>query len=445
MTESTFIKPDYQTEDETKAGNYFVSNYPPFSFWNDEDVPCVSSLINSPSAGNAPLGVYYHVPFCRKRCHFCYFKVYTDKNSNDIRRYLSATMEELKSYAEMPYFKGRKPKFVYFGGGTPSYLSAKQLVELTDQMKKILPWDEAEEVTFECEPGTLHEKKLEVIKKFGVTRLSLGVENFDDHILEINGRAHRSKQVFRAYEFARSLGFDNINIDLIAGMLEETDENWLDCVDQVVDLSPDCVTIYQMEVPFNTGIFRTMKEEGKLSAPVADWPTKRRWVSEAYSKLEKAGYTVTSAYTAVKNPDATKFIYRDRLWAGADMLGVGVSSFGHLGGIHYQNLTNIDSYCDSVEGGQAPVRRALMTKEEERFIRELILQWKLGRVKKEYFLKKFGISISERYSSILTEWKGRGYLTEDGDNLILSRDALLRIDSMLQGFFLPVHRDARYV
>ena len=445
MTESTFIKPDYQTEDETKAGNYFVSNYPPFSFWNDEDVPCVSSLINSPSPGNAPLGVYYHVPFCRKRCHFCYFKVYTDKNSNDIRRYLSATMEELKSYADKPYFKGRKPKFVYFGGGTPSYLSAKQLIELTDEMKKILPWDEAEEVTFECEPGTLSEKKLEVIKQFGVTRLSLGVENFNDHILQTNGRAHRSKEVFSAYEFARGLGFDNINIDLIAGMLEETDENWTECVERVVDLSPDCVTIYQMEVPFNTGIFKTMKEEGKLSAPVADWPTKRRWVSEAYAKLEEAGYTVTSAYTAVKNPDSTKFIYRDRLWAGADMVGVGVSSFGHLGGIHYQNLTNIDSYCDSVEAGKAPVRRALMTTEEERFIRELILQWKLGRVNNNYFFKKFGISISERYAPILTQWKERGDLREEGDYLVLSRDALLRIDSMLQGFFLPEHRDARYV
>ena len=445
MTESTFIKPDYQTEDETKAGNYFVSNYPPFSFWNDEDVPCVSSLINSPSPGNAPLGVYYHVPFCRKRCHFCYFKVYTDKNSNDIRRYLSATMEELKSYADKPYFKGRKPKFVYFGGGTPSYLSAKQLIELTDEMKKILPWDEAEEVTFECEPGTLSEKKLEVIKQFGVTRLSLGVENFNDHILQTNGRAHQSKEVFSAYEFARGLGFDNINIDLIAGMLEETDENWTECVERVVDLSPDCVTIYQMEVPFNTGIFKTMKEEGKLSAPVADWPTKRRWVSEAYAKLEEAGYTVTSAYTAVKNPDSTKFIYRDRLWAGADMVGVGVSSFGHLGGIHYQNLTNIDSYCDSVEAGKAPVRRALMTTEEERFIRELILQWKLGRVNNNYFLKKFGISISERYAPILTQWKERGDLRREGDYLVLSRDALLRIDSMLQGFFLPEHRDARYV
>ena len=445
MSDSTFIKPDYQTEDETKAGNYFVSNYPPFSFWNDEDVPCVNSMINSPSQGTAPLGIYYHVPFCRKRCHFCYFKVYTDKNSNDVRRYLSATIEELRTYSESPYLQGRKPKFVYFGGGTPSYLSAQQLTELTDQMKAILPWNEAEEVTFECEPGTLSEKKLSVIKEFGVTRLSLGVENFNDHILGINGRAHRSKEVFRAYEFARGLGFDNINIDLIAGMLEETDENWSDCVDQVVDLSPDCVTIYQMEVPFNTGIFKNMKEEGKLTAPVADWPTKRRWVAEAYEKLEQAGYTITSAYTAVKNPKTTKFIYRDRLWSGADMVGLGVSSFGHLGGIHYQNITNIDHYCDSVEAKKAPVRRALMTQEEERFIRELILQWKLGRVDKKYFQKKFGISVTERFSLIITKWKENGDLIEEGDYLVLIRDALLRVDSLLHQFFLPHHQDARYV
>ena len=445
MTDSTFIKPDYQTEDETKAGNYFVSNYPPFSFWNDDDVPCVNSLVNSPSPGTAPLGLYYHVPFCRKRCHFCYFKVYTDKNSGDVRRYLSATMKELKVYAESPYFKGRKPKFVYFGGGTPSYLSAQQLTELTNQMKSILPWDEAEEVTFECEPGTLSEKKLETIKGFGVTRLSLGVENFNDHILETNGRAHRSKEVFSAYEFARGLGFDNINIDLISGMLEETDENWSDCVDQVIELSPDCVTIYQMEVPFNTGIFKKMKEEGKLTAPVADWPTKRRWVKEAYTKLEAAGYTVTSAYTAVKNPQMTKFIYRDRLWSGADMIGLGVSSFGHLGGIHYQNITHIDNYCDTVESKSLPIRRALMTKEDERFIRELILQWKLGRVSQKSFVDKFGISISERFSSILSEWERKGDVIIKGDELFLSRDALLRVDSLLHGFFLPEHQDSRYV
>ena len=129
-------------------------------------------------------------------------------------------------------------------------------------------------------------------------------------------------------------------------MLEETDANWKDCIERVLDLSPDCITIYQMEVPFNTTIFKSMKE-GKLTAPVADWPTKRRWVTQAYESLEKAGYTITSAYTAVKDPNNTKFVYRDRLWAGADMVALGVASFGHLGGIHYQNQTHFDTYCET--------------------------------------------------------------------------------------------------
>lgn len=443
--DDAFVKPDMETKEDTKAGNYFVSNYPPFSFWNEEDVPCVESLLESPESGTAPLGLYYHVPFCRKRCHFCYFRVYTDKNSADIRRYLAATMKELRRYAEKPYLAGRKPKYVYFGGGTPSYLSAQQLTELTDEMKAILPWDEAEEVTFECEPGTLSEKKLEVIKNFGVTRLSLGIENFSDHVLEINGRAHRSAEVFRAYDYARSLGFDNINVDLIAGMLEETEENWADSVRQLIDLSPDCVTIYQMEVPFNTTIYKSMKEQGKLNAPVADWPTKRRWVDYAFGELEAVGYVVTSAYTAVKDPENTKFVYRDRLWTGADMVSLGVASFGHLGGIHYQNLTHIDQYVETLERDDSPIRRALLTTEEERFLRELILQFKLGRVSLAYFRDKFGEDVAARFAEILTDLQQAGDLTCEEDHLVLSRDALLRVDSLLHRFFLPQHRDARYV
>ena len=445
MSKEAFIKPDNKTKDKTRVGNYFISNYPPFSFWNEKDVPCLQSVMQSPSPGDAPLGLYYHVPFCRKRCHFCYFRVYTDKHSKEVGRYLSATLREFQSYADSPYIAGRKPKFIYFGGGTPSYLSAKQLIELTDGMKKIMPWDEAEEVTFECEPGTLSRKKLEAIKSIGVTRLSLGVENFSDHILDTNGRAHRSKEVFLSYEIAKELGFENVNVDLIAGMLEETDENWTDCIERTIDLSPDCVTIYQMEVPFNTTIFKNMKEQGKLTAPVADWPTKRRWVAEAYQRLEEAGYTITSTCTAVKNPDSTKFVYRDRLWAGADMVSLGVASFGHLGGIHYQNLTHIDQYCTAIEKGESTVRRALMTTDEERFLRELILQWKLGRVRPSYFKEKFGVDLSERYGEILKQWKEEGDLVESGEELSLTREALLRVDSMLHQLFLPQHQDARYV
>jgi oxygen-independent coproporphyrinogen-3 oxidase len=224
-------------------------------------------------------------------------------------------------------------------------------------------------------------------------------------------------------------------------MLEETDENWSDCVKQVIDLSPDCITIYQMEVPFNTTIFKSMKEQGKLAAPVADWKTKRKWVEEAYEKLENAGYTITSSYTAVKNPEKTKFVYRDRLWSGADMVALGVASFGHLGGIHYQNLTHIDQYCESVESGSSVVRRALLTTDDERFIRELILQWKLGLVRPSYFREKFGIDLHKRFADVFKEWKESGDLSEGEDELRLSRDALLRVDSMLYRFFLPQHQD----
>jgi len=445
MSEPTFIRPDRETREETKAGNYFIANYPPFSFWKEDDLPCVDSLLKSPVPGTAPLGLYYHVPFCRKRCHFCYFRVYTDKNSGDVRRYIDATMAELQAYAESPYLAGRKPKFVYFGGGTPSYLSAQQLTELTDRMKALMPWDEAEEVTFECEPGTLTEKKIQAIRDFGVTRLSLGIENFSDHILETNGRAHRSGEVFRAFQWARDAGIENINIDLIAGMLEETDENWSDCIDQVLDLSPDCVTIYQMEVPFNTTLYQGMKKEGKLTAPVADWPTKRRWVAQAFARLEEAGYSVSSTCTAVKNPQKTRFLYRDQLWGGADMVALGVASFGHLGGIHYQNLTHFEEYCSTVERGESVLRRALLTTEEERFIREFILQWKLGTVRPSYFKEKFGINLSARYEEIFNHWRHEGILQEESDRLTLSREALLRVDSLLHQFFLPQHQDARYV
>ncbi len=436
---------------ETTAGNYFVSNYPPFSFWKPEFVPEFLAALDRPPAHLTPdtshltpLGLYVHIPFCRKRCHFCYFKVYTDKDSAAVRGYLDALLAELKIYAGKRFIGGRKPNFIYFGGGTPSYLSENQLRHLADSMKALLPWDETEEVAFEAEPGTLTDHKLKTLREIGVTRLSLGVENFDDHILEINGRAHHSKEIARAYAYAREVGFPQINIDLIAGMVEETEANWRECVRKTIVMSPDSVTIYEMEIPFNTTIYKQMKAEGKLVAPVADWETKRHWVSYAFAELEKAGYTVGSAYTAVKNPERTKFIYRDRLWQGADLLSVGVASFGHINGVHYQNHADFDPYVERVNRGELPVFRALTPTDEERLIREFILQLKLGHVSRAYFQKKFGVELTEKFAQPVQRLKDWGFLTVEGDQVLLNREGLLQVDKLLHEFFLPEHRNARY-
>jgi len=445
LTSSPQPKPTVALQKETTVGNYFVSNYPPFSFWKPEYTGEIFQAMERPPKPGTPLGIYAHIPFCRKRCHFCYFKVYTDKDSAAIRGYLEALLQELRVYAAKPFVGGRKPNFVYFGGGTPSYLSVDQLKHLRDGMNELLPWDEVEEVTFECEPGTLTDHKLKAIRDLGVTRLSLGVENFDDHILEINGRAHHSKEIARAYAYAREVGFPQINIDLIAGMVEETDANWRECVRKTLELSPDSVTIYEMEIPYNTTIYKAMKAEGKLVAPVADWETKRGWVHYAFQEFEKAGYKVASAYTAVKDPARTKFVYRDRLWAGADLLSIGVASFGHIGGTHYQNEHDFEPYLASLKQGKLPVQRALTPSAEERVLREFILQLKLGHVSRNYFLNKFGVELTERFAEGIQRLKDWGFLSVEGDQILLNREGLLQVDRLLQEFFLPQHRNARYV
>ena len=431
--------------EQTEAGNYFVSNYPPFSFWKRDQVPALEEVLQHPAPADVPLGVYFHIPFCRKRCHFCYFKVYTDKNAAEIRAYIDAGMREMEAFARRPYLSGRKAHFVYFGGGTPSYLSVPQLRELTDRMKALIPWDEAEEVAFEAEPGTLNETKLTGIREIGVTRLSLGVEHFDDHILETNGRAHRSGEIERAFRFARGLGFEHINIDLIAGMMNDTTEKWRAAVAKVIELGPDAVTIYQMEVPFNTTIYQQMKAEGKVTAPVADWPTKRSWVSYAFDEFVKAGYTVTSAYTVVKDPRRIKFVYRDSLWEGADLLSCGVASFGHLGGVHYQNQAEVGPYMQAIDAGQSAIYRAYQTSHEERFVREFMLKLKLGAVKPSYYKAKFGEDVCVRFATQLSQLQSEGFIELSEDEIRLTREGLLQVDRLLHEFFLPQHRQyARY-
>lgn len=437
----------FQDSEDTEVGSYFVANYPPFSVWTKAAVRAAAlpALERAPAPG-VPLGLYLHVPFCRKRCHFCYFRVYTDKNAQQVQEYIDVLVREWELLAQRPALAGRPLHFVYFGGGTPSFLSTKQLERLVGGLSAITPWSNAEEVTFECEPGTLNEGKLEAIRRMGVTRLSLGVENFDDRVLELNGRAHRSAEIGRAYTFARSMGFPQINVDLIAGMLGETEENWKACVERTLEMAPDSVTVYQMELPYNTTISRDkLKGLGQFQEPVADWATKRRWVGEAFAALEAAGYHVGSAYTAVKDPARAKFVYRDRLWEGADLVGLGVASFGHLNGVHVQNFDQWDDYHRAVAAGEVPWARAHAPSGEERLIRELVLQLKRGSIRPGYFAGKYGVDVRERFAEPLRSIAADGFLAEDGsDRVALTRDGLLRADVLLHRFFLPEHAGVRY-
>jgi oxygen-independent coproporphyrinogen-3 oxidase len=311
----------------------------------------------------------------------------------------------------------------------------------------VLPWDGAEEVTFECEPGTLQQHKVEALRELGVTRLSLGVENFDPAILEYNGRAHLEEEIHRSYGWARDLGFDQVNIDLIAGMVGETWDNWKTCIAKTIALAPDSVTVYQMELPFNTTFSRELRVLGQddgFAGGVADWPTKRAWVNYAFDEMGKAGYQPSSAYTLVKDRQKCKFVYRDSLWHGADMFGTGVASFGHVHGVHVQNVDSWEQYVAALDRGELPLGRALPVRPDQLLIREMILQLKTGGLDAGYFRRKFGADILERFADGFAQLEEGGFLTRSPGGVELTRDGLLQVDRLLPAFFEPQYRNTRY-
>ena len=427
---------------KTEVGSYFISNYPPFSQWSAEQLSVAQGALHSPPA-DVPLGLYLHIPFCRKRCKFCYFKVFTDKHADQVERYLAALTREIELVSQLPAMGGRPFRFVYFGGGTPSFLSEKQLRRLVDRLEANIRWDQAEEVTFECEPGTLSEPKVHALRDLGVTRLSLGVEHFDDEILRENGRAHESPEIYRAWPWIQAAGFPNVNIDLIAGMVGETDEKWRETVRRALELEPDSVTIYQMELPFNT-VYSKDILGNHVETPVADWPTKREWVDYAFDQFAAAGYAVSSAYTMVRHPERVNFSYRDNLWRGSDLLATGIASFGHISGVHYQNVAEWDQYCGSLEEGQLPLWRAKTISPRQALIREMILQLKRGLLERNYFVDKFGVDVGDEWRAVWDEYVDEGWATVGPSRINLTRAGLLRVDSLLPAFFEPEFRDVRY-
>ena len=416
----------------TEPGSYFVSNYPPFERWNAGAVPAVlAAFAAEPSA--EPLGLYVHVPFCRKRCKFCYFRVYTDVAASDVERYTQALGAEAALVAATRAISGRSLRYVYFGGGTPSFLSTKQLERLVAGLHESFGWDDAEEVTFECEPGTLSEPKVRTLKALGMTRISLGVENFDDAILEANGRAHLSAEILRAWDWIKAAGFPNTNVDLIAGMVGETEETWRSTVEKTLALEPDSVTIYQLELPYNTVFVKDSKAGGAVA--VADWATKRAWVDWAFARFCERGYHVSSGYTLVRDPARVHFRYRDMLWEGSDLLALGVASFGHLSGCHYQNAPHWDDYLGAVEGGRLPVARGLVPSARELLIRETILGLKKGKLDAERLRAKFGVDPLEVFAAQWQSLEAEGCLERIRPAPVLTRRGLLMVDALLPRFF----------
>ncbi|MDP6579404.1 MAG: coproporphyrinogen-III oxidase family protein [Vicinamibacterales bacterium] len=431
--------------DEPARGNYFVAAYPPFSQWTSDGVDqCRQRLAVARAPGpQVPLGLYVHIPFCTERCQYCYYLSSADRTRDQIDAYLDALIAEAALYARAPAVQGRSLDFVYFGGGTPSVLSPTRISRLLKGLAGSLSCKKVREVSFECAPRTVTRAKLGELRGNGVTRLSLGVQQLDDAVLARNGRIHLIHDVDRAYADIRQVGFDVVNLDLMVGLVGETDESFHHSLERVIGMAPDSVTIYQLEIPANTPLARAIRD-GTLDAPLPSWAVKRARLEAGFARLERAGYTLRSAYAAVRDLDRQPFLYMDEQYRGADLLGLGVSAFSYLNGMHHQNLARFEPYVEEVTRGMLPLGRAYALDDDERVIRDFVLQLKLGKVELAYFRNRHHVEVGERFAEPLARCSVRGWLHVGADRITLTRQGLLRVDQMIPSFYSPRHRDAPY-
>jgi oxygen-independent coproporphyrinogen-3 oxidase len=427
---------------EPWAGSYFVATYPPFSTW---DALCVDRLrrrLAESRAASAPLGFYLHVPFCIKRCRYCYYLSRDDRPAL-VERYLEALARELASWTAAPALSGCEPSFVYVGGGTPSLLSARRIRRMLGGFRERVSCAALREMTFECAPRSVTAEKLEALREMGVTRISLGVQQLDDDVLGMSGRVHRVRDVIRAYAAIAASGFPVVNVDLMAGLPGETDASFAGSLDRVIAMGPDSVTIYPLEIPHNTPLYRSIRD-GSEPSGLAGWDVKRARLASGLACLESSGYTLRSAYAAVRDPARHGFLYQDQQYRGANLIGLGASAFSYLDGIHAQNHCRLEDYLDAAEREELPLHRGRALTVEERLVREFVLRLKLGGVEAEPLREKYRIDPIGRLAEPLSRFARDGWLRFDSGGVTLTREGLLRVDRLIPGFYLPEHRGLRY-
>lgn len=427
---------------EPLEGNYFVAAYPPFSSWKSAEAPALQNQLRSDRTP-APLGLYVHIPFCQRKCDYCYYLSYIQKSPACIDNYVNSLLAELDLYKQSSALAGQQLNYLYFGGGTPSLLSPAQLRKLTSGIYQTFSSTLLQEFTFECAPRTVRADFLEALRQAGVTRISMGVQSFDDHLLKLSGRIHLAQDAISAFHRMRSAGLDYINLDLMVGLPGETDESWLSSIRRTLELAPESITIYQTEIPHNTRLYHEM-QAGQLPAPLTSWADKRRRLELAWAELEAAGYHLQSAYHAVKYPAKHPFLYQQYLWRGGDLLCLGVAAFGYFQGVHYQNETSLEQYYQKLTAGELPLGRVFPLSIHDQIVREFILQLKIGEVSVQHFREKFGVSILDLFAPQLKHLAAEGFLRATPFHVKLTTGGLLQVDRLLPFFYDSAFRNVRY-
>lgn len=352
------------------------------------------------------IGVYIHIPFCKQKCLYCDFVSYS-KMEDMQKEYIEALKKEIKNWKDNN--KDKQINTIYIGGGTPSYIDSKYIIEILNLIGK------SEDITIEVNPGTVTEEKLQDYKTAGINRLSIGLQSTNDNLLKEIGRIHNYCEFENTYKLARKVGFENINVDLMIGLPNQTIQDIKQTLNRIIELDPEHVSVYSLIVEEGTPMQKLI-EEGTLKLPDEEKERQMYWYVKNY--LELNGYKHYEISNFAKPGFESK--HNMDCWNQEEYIGFGVAAHSYINGKRFCNTSNIKEYLIK----KTVIIQEIQNKQDKMKEYMLLGLRKIDGVSIQKFKNKFKENPIMLFRKELQKLSNEKLLNIDGDNIKLTNKGL---------------------
>ena len=364
---------------------------------------------------NNEIGVYVHIPFCKKKCDYCDFISYCNKD-NLIDDYVQAVKAEIQS-------QNIKPEIttIYIGGGTPSYIDSKYIIEILEKIKEKNVSSNAE-ITIEVNPGTVTKEKLEDYIKSGINRISIGLQTTNDELLKQIGRIHNFTQFLETYKLAKKVGFKNINVDLMLGLPNQRIKDLKESLEQIIKLKPKHISVYSLIVEDGTPIANKI-ENGEMQLPDEELERNMYWFVK--NTLELNGFIHYEISNFAKKGYESK--HNLNCWNQKEYIGIGASAHSYRDITRYSNTENIEEYIENVNNGNFNRNKIIHEVQKEDDAKKEFMLLGLRKIKGvdiNLFKNKFGDNPIYLFRNELKKLTDERLLIIDDNNIRLTNKGL---------------------
>lgn len=365
-------------------------------------------------------GIYIHIPFCKSRCSYCDFATDVYRNNEAVERYVNALIGEITDQSKI---KNQKSKLetIYFGGGTPSLLTANQLEKIINTIHKSFSVLPKIEFTLEMNPATVTLEKLQNFKNLGVNRASFGVQTFDDRALKLLARGHNADDARKTFELLRQANFENISFDLIAGLPNQTLQNWEDNLNKALDLNPEHLSLYLLEIHEATPLAEQIRSKRQ---PLPDEDLAAEMYELMLEKVAKSGYQQYEISNFSKPNFESR--HNSKYWLCEPVLAFGVSAHSFDGKTRWANERDTNKYVQLIESGKSPIVEKNELDKAQVAGEFAFLRLRLTKgLNLEEYKSRFGIDLIKKYAEDLKHLTEAELIEFENNHLKLTKKGMV--------------------